>query len=125
MMDGSIQIDLFDLEVARPSPGEGCAQPIGRLGGRRRAPHRPRVRPPSTAVVLREFRIQMLDELGALSRTLRRMEHLAGEQAARRASDSENLHGLLKRVASIERALELTQLSQPARASRRRPLGTT
>jgi hypothetical protein len=41
---------------------------------------------------------------------LRRIEQQAGEQAARRAGDSENLHGLLKRVASIERILAVTEL---------------
>ena len=60
--------------------------------------------------MLREFRAQMLDELGALARSLRRIEQQAGEQAARRAGDSENLHGLLKRVASIERILAVTEL---------------
>jgi hypothetical protein len=77
------------------------------------------------AVLLRNLRREIVDELGALSRALRRIEQHAGEQAARRANDSENLRGLLKRVASIERALALTELSKPLRVSRRRPQGAT
>jgi hypothetical protein len=62
-----MQIDLFaDLEVARAN-GTGCSAPIGRLGDRRRSPHRHRVRPPSTAVVLRSLRADIVDELGALA----------------------------------------------------------
>ena len=100
------QIELFDdLEVAGAN-GTGCAKPIGRRGGSRpRAPHRPRTRPPSTAVLLRSLRAEIVDALDTLARSLRRMEQLAGEQAARRAGDSENLHGLLRRVVDRARLL--------------------
>jgi hypothetical protein len=55
--------------------------------------------------------------LGGLSRSLRRIERHAGEQEARRAHDSENLHGLLRRVAGIERILAVTELRQVSGAS--------
>jgi hypothetical protein len=64
----------------------------------------------------------MRHELGNVAMSLRKIERHADDQAARRASDSEVLHGLLRRVTSIERSLALTELSRPPRVNRRRPL---
>jgi hypothetical protein len=75
-------------------------------------------------LTLRSLRL-ILDELGGLGRTLHQLEQQAGIEAARRKHDTENLHGLLRRTAAIERALALTELSRPPRVSRARPLGPT
>jgi hypothetical protein len=81
-------LELFppDLDLGDRRPIDGCAKPIGCRGAvSHRAPQRPRVRPPSTALMLRQLRTDLVDELDGLARSLRRIEQQAGEQAARRA----------------------------------------
>jgi len=113
--------DLLDLNCPGPA-GDGCAKPIGRRmeAPRRRVPLRPPR--PSTAALLSELRALMRAEFGSVVLSLRRIERHAGDQAGRRADDSEILANLLRRMTGIERTLALIEQPSAPRVSRRRPL---
>jgi hypothetical protein len=62
-------------------------------------------------------------ELGRGVSTVKKLERAFGDQGERRASDSELLELLVRKVTGLERRLEVIEPTKAPRPSRRRPLG--
>jgi hypothetical protein len=121
MPDGGLSELFPDLDLGSPPGNSGCARPIGRRTGR--APRRPRA--PRGPNLTRQI-VVLVTELGADERHRHRQHARDLDRLTDALRDlAADLECALRGIAEIRRALDLTALHQPPRATRRRPLGSS